>query len=320
MREFVTIHRATSEGAETVVGNNNYLMAFCHLGHNVRDPGLSGELVAMVRGAYRFEGSLYAFFQTLQDFPLYERQELFRRTGELGLPILLVWGDDDQVTPISHLDTVHDPAGPFRELIIAPDISVSPDPGVGGVTGLETWFWYEGQNEATVSVEVRGYRVTASMRPSRYYWDPDDPRAVPVLRHGPHRLAEPGEAEETQEKEGGGEAHGHDPEALLVEEDAAELDRRGAEERRELVDVRPEEEPERPHVRVDLVLHDATPEQAKVRAALLEAPADRLQARLLALQAVVDAALRLRRTFQVLRHGISSLDAAPREKGLERGA
>lgn len=33
-REFVTVHRATGEGKSTVVGNNNYLMAFCHLGHN----------------------------------------------------------------------------------------------------------------------------------------------------------------------------------------------------------------------------------------------------------------------------------------------
>lgn len=79
-----------------------------HLGHNVRDPALSDRLVAMVRDAYRYEGSLYAFFRTLQDFPLYERQELFRRAGSLGLPVQLVWGDDDRVTPITHLDTVRD--------------------------------------------------------------------------------------------------------------------------------------------------------------------------------------------------------------------
>lgn len=34
-REYVTIHRATGEGKSTVVGNNCFLMAFCHLGHNV---------------------------------------------------------------------------------------------------------------------------------------------------------------------------------------------------------------------------------------------------------------------------------------------
>lgn len=89
-----------------------------HLGHNVRDPGLSAQLVAMVRDAYRYEGSLYAFFQTLRDFPLYERQELFRSTGELGLPVLLVWGDEDRVTPITHLDTVHDLLRPRQTHVI----------------------------------------------------------------------------------------------------------------------------------------------------------------------------------------------------------
>lgn len=34
-REYVTVHRATGEGNATVVGNDNYIMAYCHLGHNV---------------------------------------------------------------------------------------------------------------------------------------------------------------------------------------------------------------------------------------------------------------------------------------------
>ncbi len=34
-REYVTIHRATGEGKTTLVGNRCFLMAFCHLGHNV---------------------------------------------------------------------------------------------------------------------------------------------------------------------------------------------------------------------------------------------------------------------------------------------
>ncbi|MGW6442317.1 alpha/beta fold hydrolase [Lentzea sp. NPDC055074] len=89
-----------------------------HLGHNVRDPALSAELVTMVRDAYRCEGSLYSFFQTLRDFPLFERQELFRLTGELGIPALLVWGDDDQVTPITHLDTVTELLRPRQTHVI----------------------------------------------------------------------------------------------------------------------------------------------------------------------------------------------------------
>ncbi|ELP69036.1 alpha/beta fold hydrolase [Streptomyces turgidiscabies] len=76
-----------------------------HLGHNVRDPQQSARLVAMVLDAYRYEGSLYAFFETLQHVPLSGRAELFRRAGELGLPTLLLWGADDNVTPIAALDT-----------------------------------------------------------------------------------------------------------------------------------------------------------------------------------------------------------------------
>jgi UDP-N-acetylglucosamine acyltransferase len=34
-REYVTIHRATGEGNSTVIGDHNFLMAYCHLGHNV---------------------------------------------------------------------------------------------------------------------------------------------------------------------------------------------------------------------------------------------------------------------------------------------
>jgi UDP-N-acetylglucosamine acyltransferase len=34
IREYVTIHRATGEGVETRVGDDNMLMAYCHIGHN----------------------------------------------------------------------------------------------------------------------------------------------------------------------------------------------------------------------------------------------------------------------------------------------
>jgi UDP-N-acetylglucosamine acyltransferase len=35
LREYVTIHRGSSEGNSTVVGNDCFLMAYCHLGHDV---------------------------------------------------------------------------------------------------------------------------------------------------------------------------------------------------------------------------------------------------------------------------------------------
>ena len=34
VREYVTIHRATGEEKMTVIGNENMLMAYCHIGHN----------------------------------------------------------------------------------------------------------------------------------------------------------------------------------------------------------------------------------------------------------------------------------------------
>ncbi len=36
IREYVTIHRATGEGEKTIIGNDNFLMAYCHIAHNVR--------------------------------------------------------------------------------------------------------------------------------------------------------------------------------------------------------------------------------------------------------------------------------------------
>jgi len=36
IREYVTIHRATGDGKSTVVGDNNFIMAFVHIAHNCR--------------------------------------------------------------------------------------------------------------------------------------------------------------------------------------------------------------------------------------------------------------------------------------------
>ena len=73
-----------------------------HLRHNVRDPQHLAELTTMIRAAFRFEGSLHALFDTLQHVRLFARSELYRQTGALGIPTLLLWGMDDEVTPIRH--------------------------------------------------------------------------------------------------------------------------------------------------------------------------------------------------------------------------
>jgi len=36
IREYVTIHRASGDGQATTMGDNNMLMAYCHIGHNCR--------------------------------------------------------------------------------------------------------------------------------------------------------------------------------------------------------------------------------------------------------------------------------------------
>ncbi len=54
IREYVTIHRASGEGTETILGDDNMLMAYSHVGHNCRigngtlianSAGLSGHCV-----------------------------------------------------------------------------------------------------------------------------------------------------------------------------------------------------------------------------------------------------------------------------------
>jgi len=47
IREFVTIHSATGEGNKTIIGDNNFIMAYCHIAHNC----IVGNNVTMVNGA-----------------------------------------------------------------------------------------------------------------------------------------------------------------------------------------------------------------------------------------------------------------------------
>ncbi len=89
-----------------------------HLGHNVRDPGLGAELTEMVLDCLRFEGSLYAVFDTLQHLPLSGRDDLFRRTGALGIPTLLLWGDEDTVTPPARFDAARALLKPHKHHLI----------------------------------------------------------------------------------------------------------------------------------------------------------------------------------------------------------
>jgi pimeloyl-ACP methyl ester carboxylesterase len=74
-----------------------------HLSHNVFDERDAAQLREMVIDAYRFEGSVYALFSTVIEFPLTDRRSLYREVAGHGLPTLLLWGEHDRVTPIVSL-------------------------------------------------------------------------------------------------------------------------------------------------------------------------------------------------------------------------
>jgi pimeloyl-ACP methyl ester carboxylesterase len=74
-----------------------------HLSHNVTDPQAAAALTAMVTDAYRYQGSMYALFSTLIDYPLTDRRSLYRDVAERQVPTLLLWGAEDQITPIDFL-------------------------------------------------------------------------------------------------------------------------------------------------------------------------------------------------------------------------
>ncbi|MCK6254655.1 alpha/beta fold hydrolase [Pseudomonas fragi] len=71
-----------------------------HIRHNVKAEADAQYLKAMVSNALNYEGTMYSLISTLRNFPLIEQEVLFRNTGKLALPILLVWGKDDTITPV----------------------------------------------------------------------------------------------------------------------------------------------------------------------------------------------------------------------------
>lgn len=82
------------------------------------------------------------------------------------------WTDlNDPCAPAAgvYVSLVPNPADIFR-------LEPIPPPGIGlnparkGLTGLDTWGWYEGPQTVTVTVSLRGYRVTAIAHPTGYQW------------------------------------------------------------------------------------------------------------------------------------------------------
>jgi pimeloyl-ACP methyl ester carboxylesterase len=92
-----------------------------HLSHNVADPRTATALTEMVTDAYRYEGSMYSLFSTLIDFPLSDRRSLYHEVARQHLPTLLLWGEHDQVTPITSLPEARTLLGKDTADTVIPD-------------------------------------------------------------------------------------------------------------------------------------------------------------------------------------------------------
>ncbi len=64
IREFVSIHKATGEGNKTIIGNNNYIMAYAHIAHNCKI-GNGTIIVNAVQLAGHVEVGDYAYISGL---------------------------------------------------------------------------------------------------------------------------------------------------------------------------------------------------------------------------------------------------------------
>lgn len=67
-----------------------------------------------------------------------------------------------------------------------PTLTANPDGSqeIPGITGLETWFWYDGPLSRTVVATVDGYQTTATLRPVAWRWWPCwDYRPPETARH-----------------------------------------------------------------------------------------------------------------------------------------
>jgi len=100
----------------TLFGRRNLLT---HLSHNVQSSDDAERLRRLVGEPYRFHGSIHALMSTIRDYPLTAQHDLYRRTGRLPVPTMVLWGEHDRVTPLGHLDTVRALLGPDECHVLA---------------------------------------------------------------------------------------------------------------------------------------------------------------------------------------------------------
>jgi len=74
-----------------------------------------------------------------------------------------------------------------------PEPKASLSPGGRGLTGLQTWYWFDGPGEANVGLGIRGFFVTAEAKATAYQWSTGDggsyssagpgSKSAPAARH-----------------------------------------------------------------------------------------------------------------------------------------
>jgi pimeloyl-ACP methyl ester carboxylesterase len=87
-----------------------------HIRHNVNTEADAQYLNAMIRDALNYAGTMYSLLSTLRHFPLTAQQTLFDKTGALEIPTLLVWGEDDNITPVNHM--------PHAQVLLKPEAAL----------------------------------------------------------------------------------------------------------------------------------------------------------------------------------------------------
>lgn len=102
IREYVTIHRATGQDKATAIGNNNFIMAYAHLAHNVR-VGSNCTIVNAAQLAGYVEVDDYAFISGLVAIHQFARVGRFSivgggvRLSQDALPYMMIQGEPARV-------------------------------------------------------------------------------------------------------------------------------------------------------------------------------------------------------------------------------
>ena len=119
------------------------------------------------------------------DIPLFLGAAPFTEPGQLALAELIL--PSGVATDTGYLSCVGDgdplpappPAPPTtaeiwdEALTFEPEVNL--DPFVRGLTGLETFMWYEGPTVDSVVLSLGGYTVNAAIETDAYRWDMDGP-------------------------------------------------------------------------------------------------------------------------------------------------